>query len=95
MSVADRVKFERTSTEFDAHCLCAKEALADFWLQFGGDVPSLAALDSLGQSLHNSVTGAARAFDRMMALNPQSYSTRNRYASFLSDVRVVDARSTR
>jgi hypothetical protein len=87
MSVAMRVKYESLRAECDRHLLKTKELRAAFWSELCTRSPSLFRLDSVGVQLQSSIRSAEQAFERLLALNPSSSTTRTLYSEFLMDVR--------
>jgi hypothetical protein len=68
--------------------LAAREHQAEFWAELALKSPSLARLDSIGQSIARAMNGAEESFKRLLRLNPNSVPVMRRYSQFLAEVQL-------
>ena len=94
ISVMDRIKLEKSKAESSAEALNARANQVEFWKELSHDQPSLARLESLGDSIAESIQLADAGFAVTLRLSPMSVSTCRSYAKFLLEVRATPSPRT-
>ncbi len=82
----DRIKLEKSKAESSAEALNARSNQVEFWRELSQELPSLARLETLGNSIAESIQLADAGFADTLKLSPLSISTCRSYAKFLMEV---------
>jgi hypothetical protein len=86
-SIIERVQYEQYLSESAEKGMSARRSELDFWTELRAPNPSISKLQETSEKMNSSIVAATAAYEKLLALRPDSLEALRSYAVFLLEVK--------